>query len=102
MWVACGRRAAAVGRSLARRCQISDSLRRFGVGEDTRSLLVARFDGTEEEVRAWRPRASDFRSPRPRQLETVCSLVVGTRRPLADLESLVDAAALQKARESNA
>jgi len=31
------------------------------------------------------------------QLEAVCTHVKGTRRPLADLESLVDAAALQKA-----
>ena len=84
------------GRSLARRGQISDSLRRFGVGEDTRALLVARFDGTEEEVRGSRYHFGS-RSHRP-QLEAVCLFVVGTRRPLADLESLVDAAALQKAR----
>lgn len=31
--------------------QITESLRRFGVGGDTRALLVARFDGTDEEAR---------------------------------------------------
>jgi hypothetical protein len=32
--------------------QITESLKRFGVGDDARALLVARFDGAPEEVRA--------------------------------------------------
>jgi hypothetical protein len=36
--------------------------------------------------------------PTPLQFEAACAHVVGTRQPLAQLESLLDAAALTKAR----
>jgi hypothetical protein len=38
--------------------QITESLKRFGVGDDARALLVSRFDGAPEEVRPARGRGA--------------------------------------------
>ena len=57
---------------------ISDSLRRFGVSPQSTAVVVARFDGSQE------------------QWEEVCAAVVGTRVGLDHLEQVTDTEALKK------
>jgi hypothetical protein len=88
--------------------QITESLKRFGVAADATALLVARFDGTHEEV------CADMRrcvlcgclrdgthivtgTPPNLQFDQVCALIQGTRVPLSCLDQVTDAAAVQKA-----
>ena len=59
---------------------ISEGLKRYGIGEDTRHLLVARFDATQLDMDALR------------------GLVSGAPAPISDLEALVDKSLLSKAR----
>lgn len=57
---------------------IAETLRRFGVADDTKALVVARFDATPEE------------------LDQLKALVAGRLAPLSDLSAVCDRAALTK------